>query len=544
MVPLGTLNQVLLDAATHPIPHDALHVFSEEIRPDQVAYPYRIPRLRFYGPVPTDGEVQCEVRFVGFDGDFRFPAFEVQLHRGDRVWCAFRLVEILLPKGPLGTAPPAARRAFLRDRQPVAGLALSQTEGEATRVTAEQVKASNWLPGTVERIYALDPEQDVPTQVAVKDHVARTAGVHPSTVRMLSDERGFSAVSAAQPLTRHPIQLQRRDGVAVRSTDPMMDLAPVRRYWDEYFRIGSWPVEDLYYGLIERFVRRVHVAAPEAFAAVRGRGILYLANHQVAIESLLFSIIASGLNHAPTVTLAKAEHRTTWLGKLIQHCFSYPGITDPQVITYFDRSDPTSLPTLIDELARDMSAHGKSVMVHVEGTRSLSCREPVVKMTSKFVDMSLATRCPVVPVRFVGGLPAEPLSERIEFPIGHGRQDIYFGAPIFPEDFEALPYKERKHLVIDGINALGPSHAEEEPFPGDPDLAARVAARAKATEASPEHATLFEVLAERDDLGPAAQQLVDRFRGGISLEDDERGYWTAELARRLYGAKGPSVTIR
>ncbi len=543
-VPLGTLNQVLLDAATHPIPHDALHVFSEEIRADQVAYPYRIPRVRFYGPVPTAGEVRCEVRFVGFDGDFRFPAFEVQLQHQGRVWCAFRLVEILLPKGPLGTAPPADRRAFLRDRQPVKGLALSQTESDATRVSAEQVKASNWLPGTVEAIYALDPEEDTVTQVAVKDHIARVADVHPSTVRMLSDERGFSAVSAAQPLTRHPLALQRQDGVSVRSSAPVVDLAPVRSYWDEYFGIGSWPVEDLYYSLIERFVRRVHVSSPEAFDAIRGRGILYLANHQVAIESLLFSIIASGLNHAPTVTLAKAEHRTTWLGKLIQHCFSYPGITDPKVITYFDRSDPTSLPMLIDELARDMAVNGKSVMVHVEGTRSLSCREPVVKMTSKFVDMSLATRCPVVPVRFAGALPVEPLDERIEFPIGHGQQDIYFGAPIFPEDFEALPYKDRKHLVIDGINALGPNNADEEPFPGDPELAAKVAAREKATEASPEHATLFEVLAERDDLGVDAQRLIDSFRGGIVLDDDERGYWTAELARRLYGAKGPSVTIR
>ena len=165
---------------------------------------------------------------------------------------------------------------------------------------------------------------------------------------------------------------------------------------------------------------------------MRGKSILYLANHQVAIESLLFSIIASGLTRVPTVTLAKDEHRSTWLGLLIKHCFSYPGLVDPKVITYFDRNDPESLATIIANLAAEMTGPGKSVMVHVEGTRSLSCREPVIKMSSAFIDMAIATRAHIVPVRFVGGLPAEPLKERIEFPIGMGKQDIYLGCPIPP----------------------------------------------------------------------------------------------------------------
>ncbi|MEM6790496.1 MAG: 1-acyl-sn-glycerol-3-phosphate acyltransferase [Myxococcota bacterium] len=565
-VSLGLLNQVLLDAATHPIPHDRLDVFSTEMSPTDVGYPYRLTGMRFFRPPPVEGTVRAEVRFDGFDGgEPRFPAFMVQLHPedGDGPWCVFRLVEVLLPKGPLGVAPPAIRRAFLRDRRPSVEpwLGLSSPHGDATRATPADLKASDWLPGTVAATYRLPAESvDPVADVAVKDHVGRMADVHPSTVNVLAEEPRSSsaardvdgshieAVSSAQPLTRHPLALERGDGgaVVVRSAGaPTMDLTPVRAYWSAYFGLGRWPVEDLYYGLIERFIGRVHVVDPEAMAAIRGRGILYLANHQVAVESLLFSVIASGLNHAPTVTLAKAEHRTTWLGRLIQHCFQYPGVVDPEVITYFDRDDPTSLPGLIDELARDMAAHGKSVMVHVEGTRALSCRTPVYKMTSKFVDMALATRCPVVPVRFVGGLPATPLRARIEFPVGHGRQDIFFGRPIHPEDFEALPYRERKQLVIDGINALGPDNATEQPHAGDPRFAARVAARGKDTDASPEHATLFEVLAERPDLGRDAAALVAGFdAGGITLDDDARGHWMAELARRLYGARGPAVTLR
>ncbi|MFP6686588.1 MAG: 1-acyl-sn-glycerol-3-phosphate acyltransferase, partial [Polyangiaceae bacterium] len=294
---------------------------------------------------------------------------------------------------------------------------------------------------------------------------------------------------------------------------------------------GRWPVEDLYYGLIERFVRRVHLSDPVAFEAARGQSVLYLANHQVAIESLLFSIIAAGLSQVPTVTLAKEEHRTTWLGLLIKHCFAYPGLVDPKVITYFDRSSPESLANIIAGLCAEMTGPGKSVMVHIEGTRSLSCREPVVKMSSAFIDMALATRAPIVPVRFVGGLPSEPLDDRIEFPVGMGQQDIYFGSPIPPERLEAVPYKDRKAMVIDAINALGPGHADETPLDGDPAYAAAVLNHARAHGVREEHAVLHRVLTQLSDPGEAVQRLL----AGSIEGDSEEDRWLSELERRLYG---------
>ena len=112
-------------------------------------------------------------------------------------------------------------------------------------------------------------------------------------------------------------------------------------------------------------------------------------DRKTGIESLLFSIIGSALGGVPTVTLAKIEHKTTWLGKLIAHCFSYPGIVDPEVIAFFDRNDKASLPGIIQSLAAEMAGPGKSVMVHVEGTRSLHCRQPVQKMSGAFIDMAL-----------------------------------------------------------------------------------------------------------------------------------------------------------
>lgn len=526
-VPHGSLNQVLLDAATHAIPHDQLSRWCSDVGDDVVAYPYRIEDLELFGPAPTEGEVRCEVRFRGVAD--RLCRFAIQLIADGHVWLACDLIEILMPKGPLGSAPPAQRRAFLRDRKPVTGMSLSRTTAKATRLSAFEIRSSNWLPGTLEQAYRVAASDDLVESIAVKEHVGRLADVHPSQVVT----HPGSAVANRQPLTRWHLDIT-RDGedVVVRGATQQPDLAPVRRYWSEHFACGRWPVEDLYYGLIERFVRDVHLDDPEAFEAIRGKSVLYLANHQVAIESLLFSIIASGLSGVPTVTLAKEEHRTTWLGSLIKHCFAYPGIVDPNVITYFDRSNPESLANIIAELAAEMTGPGKSVMVHVEGTRSLSCREPVRKMTSAFVDMALATRAHIVPVRFVGGLPVEPLDQRIEFPIGMGQQDIYLGRPIPPEAFEALPYKDRKALVLNALNALGPDNAREQPCPGNAEFAAEVLAHAKARGVSEEHAALQRTLSHIASPSESVQRLL---AGSIAGNEAEDG-WLAELRRRLYGA--------
>ena len=55
-VPVGMLNQGLLDAATHGIPHDALWRWSSEIARDVAAYPVAITAASFYGPTPERGQ--------------------------------------------------------------------------------------------------------------------------------------------------------------------------------------------------------------------------------------------------------------------------------------------------------------------------------------------------------------------------------------------------------------------------------------------------------------------------------------------------------
>ncbi|WP_437279842.1 beta-ketoacyl synthase N-terminal-like domain-containing protein [Sorangium sp. So ce375] len=538
-VPPGTLHQGMLDALTHTIPHDRLQLWDPGSPPAQIAFPSRIPSLRLYGPAPGS-PVRVEVRYEGRDD--RFVSFRVQAiaqagaeagaAAGERVWLELRLVEVLLPQGSIGGAPPGIRRAFLRDRAPV-DLGVSRVDaasGEA-RCSPADVRTMDWMPGTVAQLY--EASGDLVEAAAVKDHVARRAGVHPSTVSL-------AGISSAQPLTRWPFAVAREGSeVVVRDAGPpVIDIAPVRRYWGAAMGIGRWPAEDLYFGLIERFIRRIHVVDPAAFRAVKGRSLLYLGNHQVGVESLLFGIAVSGLTEVSTVTVAKAEHRATWLGTMLAHCFAYPGARDPKVITYFDREDKASLGGIIAELGVEMQGAGKGVMVHVEGTRSLECRTPVRKMSGAFIDMALAVGVPVVPVRFSGALPSEPLDRRLEFPLGMGVQDIWIGRPLLPEELAGLTYKDRKDLVISGINGLGPSNADEQPFPGDPAFAASVDAWVEEAGVAHEDATVFRVLQACADPTPETAAILEAARTGRLVPPDaRRADWLRKLAARLLGRR-------
>ncbi|MFM2244230.1 MAG: hypothetical protein RL071_304, partial [Pseudomonadota bacterium] len=536
-VPRGALVPALLDAGTHILPHDALAGRVRGVRPDEVAYPAVVERLELFGPAPTGGLVRVVAQAL--EAPAGRARFRIQWSQGERVWAELVLAEALFPKGPLGSAPPDQRRAFLRDRRGN-GLALSRSAiascgRRETTLSARTVAATDWLPGTVAGIYGTND----PLQVTQKEHMAAEllrdgSGPHPGTL------------PEAAPLARWTLDGAVENGVAtVKSGPPALDLGRIEAFWRGWFNRGPWPVEDLYYGLMQKFIGQVLLEDPAGFAALRGRSVLFLANHQTGIESLLFSVLASALIEVPTVTVAKAEHRHTWLGDLIRHSFAFPGVSDPQVITYFDREDKASLLGLIAGLAEDMKAPGRCVMVHVEGTRALDCTRPVEKMSGAFIDMALAVGAPIVPVRFVGGLDRAPLAHRTEFPVGMGRQDIWFGAPLLPEALAAVPYGERKKRVLDGINRLGPAAADEQPSAADPAFAKRVSDWQAHTGCREEDAVLFCVLEDRAAPSPGSAALLaaaDEESNALHVDPaDPEQLWLGQLARALFGPRGPAV---
>ncbi|MEK7829814.1 MAG: beta-hydroxydecanoyl-ACP dehydratase, partial [Acidobacteriota bacterium] len=165
------------------------------------------------------------------------------------------------------------------------------------------------------------------------------------------DERGVVALADAS-LWVDGKRIYQATGLAMRIVDDDPNVsswhsqptAMVRDYWRQHFRVSAAPVEDIYRGLLDKFLRQVHVADRNGIEQARGRGMLFLANHQTAVESTLFALVASAMVKSPVTILAKAENQQHWLHLLMKHTFAFPGLVDPRMTRNFDRSDRSALP--------------------------------------------------------------------------------------------------------------------------------------------------------------------------------------------------------
>ena len=534
-VPTGYLNPVLLDGATHAIPHDKLNQWFDAVQSDQVAYPHKISSISFHQATPLSGNVFCEVRAKTFE-DNRHPIFQIQLSVDDKVWMEMELMEIMFPKGNLGNAPSEDRRTFLQEKGFVQDLGLSEVDGQWSKLSHQTVKMTNWLPGTLENVYQFSSKGSKLTQhIVTKEHFARQQNIHPSQVTI----KGDSAYCQNMPLTEFPYKtFSNNDAVSVQNAgDPILNIDPVLSYWrDRLDATSAWPVEDIFFALIRRFVGKVYLTDPKKFYSIKGRSVLYLGNHQVGIESLLFSVIAGGLNHVPVVTVAKAEHKNTWLGRLIALCQNYPGKNLPKNIMFFERADQASMLKMLADIKESLVKEGLSLMVHSEGTRALHCGEPVKKLSSVFIDLAVAANLPIVPVRFSGGLPSTNAedSSRFEFPIGYGRQDYYLGAPIMPEDLKKLTLAERTRLVLGALNTLGPDLEQEEPNNPNPDFASQVKALSKKMSMPPEYAAIFRTLKDDSRVSQQMQKFFDNAKSGRKLlSNNPEDSWLSSFGKWL-----------
>ena len=535
-VPIGLLHPALLDAALHGIPHDQLHLWAPEIAKDKVAYPARITALTLYGEIPNRGEVRCEIRFDGYLAKPDLPRFKIQLIGDQSVFAELSLVEACFPKGALGSATPLDRRSFLRDREFVEGVSLSRRRNGETRLCEAEVLASDWMPGTIEGIYR---SKDVET-IAIKEHLALRERLHPGD---LPD---------ALPLNRLAIEVYQdgqdfvvRDETGFDRNSRSLALERLHRFWNPLLGIDSqWLGQDLWEGLIQRYVGRVVVEDPDAFASLGGRGAIFVGNHQVQIESLLVTNMLSALTGTQVVTMANAKHEQGWIGWILKMLATYPGARDPKSILYFDQSKPDSMFEILANLKPDLAAGRRAFFVHPQGTRSQSCREPVTKISSLFLDLALELEIPIVPIRISGGLSVQPAVGKLEFPIAHGAQDYTIGAPISPKELGSFAYGERGRHVLAAMNALGPPLKHEKPNAGDRAFSARVNKWQKETGASEIEATFFRILQEAPLAGSETLQLIEGARHRLlRLGSDPVSVWLGSLAAKLYGPQGPKVEV-
>ncbi|MFI6515709.1 beta-ketoacyl synthase N-terminal-like domain-containing protein [Spirillospora sp. NPDC050679] len=309
-VPHATLGQGLLDAVTHMIPHARLQLWCARIPAGTVALPHRIERLDLHEALPIDRPIQVEVRFAGLhDGDLRYPVFDCQMLVEGRVAAELRLVEVLLPLGPL--AHEITRlRVFMGERRYADGIGVSATDGAATTLTRKDAAACDWLPGTVRDLYGLGPgalTADALAAVAIRDHVGRRTRAHPRQVDLTGGPEKVR--SATRPLTVHHLVVEHRGADAVTVRDgrpPSRDLGPVC----DRLRLAAPDdrrpfVAELVATLPERFLGEFLLTDPDA---CRDRTCLFLLEQASPLDPLVFALTMTGLTGRPLATLQ--AHRT------------------------------------------------------------------------------------------------------------------------------------------------------------------------------------------------------------------------------------------
>ena len=495
-VPKGTLHPGLLDALLHGIPHDSPELWFGKAASGYIAIPYLLETIQFYGPTPQNGLVRVEARPEKSQRKIGFIRFFLQAIVNDSVWLTLSMTEILLPKGPIGALSSKDRRAFLTQHF-VEHASLSQQNGLQTILDIATVRNSNWLPGTLETTYGITggcPE-DLTRSIATKEHAAKHFGVHPSRIILDNDQARIENLS----LNTIALNIKMSQTTCtVSSEDERLELSPVLDSWRLRLGVAKSPIEDIYCSLARRFIHRVHLTNPQSLADLKNKSCLFLANHQVSIESLLFSFLSAYFNNRPIVTIAKEEHNDTWMGRLIKLCEDYPGIELPRSVIFFNRSKQSSMLAIIKELKEIIRNEEISPMVHISGTRSTTCRTPVTQLSGVFLDLAFENNLPIIPIRFAGGLPTRG-DERLEFPVDYGKQDIYIGRPILLEELSPRPLNEQKIFVLNALNNLGPNSSLEEPLPGQEDFAVSVDSLSKNFKLEKARSTVLAAL--QADLG-------------------------------------------
>ena len=271
-------------------------------------------------------------------------------------------------------------------------------------------------------------------------------------------------------------------------------------FWRNHLNSGSTLVEDLTMALIRRFIRRVEITDPEAFYAQRERGVLYLANHQMDLESILFVLLLPALQGSVTTAVARQELTDSWINTFLRVCFQHPNIVDPNILLLIDRSSPQNVFESLESALDRVRTEQSSLLVHVEGERSLQARQPVQLVSTTLIDLAVAREVPIVPVRFVGGLPVQPLPEPLEFPLGYGQQDIWIGTPILAGTLATQSSAERKITVLNALNGFDGRWREEQPIPAKDAFATSVASWRQMHPVTEIQAALFRVLESSENL--------------------------------------------
>ena len=227
-----------------------------------------------------------------------------------------------------------------------------------------------------------------------------------------------------------------------RAKELLNDSAALWSFWRSH-GLSNSSTEHIYQKLI-----RSQVAHFEASAQIPERPVVFLANHQTAMESLMFCILSGALIERPVVGLAKEEHTDSWFGRFICTMADHPQLNDFNPLVFLNRTkagDLLELRPSFEQLLKD-----SGLLVHIEGTRSLSEQAPVLVVSAFWIDLMRELDGLIVPVGFSGGLSDQELGKR---DLPRFKQSIVIGDPIAARKLP-LELKKSKKCVLDRIQEL------------------------------------------------------------------------------------------
>ncbi|HIG43699.1 MAG TPA: beta keto-acyl synthase [Gammaproteobacteria bacterium] len=290
------------------------------------------------------------------------------------------------------------------------------------------------------------------------------------------------------------------------------DWRGVRDYWVEQSAGEHHLVHDLGASLIHKFVHNLILRDPDEFQVRKGQPAIYLANHQVGVESFLFLGMIAAMTGIPAEAIAKKEHRDSWLGQISLLTETELKEQSTTRMLFFDRDDQGDMLRILDDFGQTVAQQPRSLLVHVDGTRATRAGQPIKTVSSVLIDLAVNHNIPIIPVRFAGGLPIQPSNERLEFPVGFGSQDYYIGSVIEPVELETLPYVDRAKYVVAAINNLGPGLDDDQPLSADPGFAELV--ENQPDDRSDTQRVLWAALQTLPEVGARMQRLIDRLNSG------------------------------
>ena len=533
----SALFPALLDAALQSVIPD--EGWWSSLPRDKIMVPYALEGAEFFRPsVRITEEVRLESRLASQSED-QVRTWHQLMHQG-RTWAQFTVLWRLEAATPWDRLPRKERARWWQRHGYHPEAFLSHQDGKGATVL-ERKDLKPFAEAELRACYGLEPNEDLLAAVALREHAARLAMGHPAWVSLSPQENNIvTARSATSPGRCITMQLKgNAKGVRITEAAPVtldsaMGYAALEKLWP----MGEWLGRDLMSAVLQHFAGGLYLEDPTVLTLMGSSPVLYVANHQIDLEGIILAIALTAMSGRRCRVMARDTVRQEFWGRVFTALAQRPGVTDPDLFLLVEKQDINAMWQAFQEALRSLHDDNGALLIHVEGVHKDRARARVEHVSAALVDTAVALELPLVPVRFAGSLPIEPVVERPEWPVGLAAGRAWMGSALMPHMLRPLTSKERTALVAQAINTLGaPADAleNEQPAQGDPAFHEAVAQRMQQAGVNRAQAILYCLLVQRlPNPSEETQQVLALCAGSRSPQ--EAPAWLVHFAKEALGA--------